>query len=87
MQLGHLMVITLEKSQKVFRQITFIGVVKRTNDAEINSDVFRHSWIFDIDKEITGMHVSMKKVMREYLREKYFHTHFRQPFHVGVFIF
>src|SRR3989338_7643269 len=65
-------IVTLEKGQKILCQITLINWTQCSHDSEIDCLVTSIA----VHKDITGMHIRVKKIMAEYLGEKYFYAIF-----------
>ncbi len=80
MQFSHAVIITIEKGEKVLRQITLIKAVERAHNAKIHRDILTVIG----DKNIAGMHVRMKKTVVEYLGEENDHSPFRQGFQINA---
>ena len=87
MQLRHPLIITIEKRQKIFCQITFIFTIQRTDNATINADILRIFWVLRINKNIAGVHIGMEKAITENLGEKHLHATFCQQFHISAVSF
>ena len=47
-----------------------VARLQRADDAEIDGGVARLVRVVDLHEDISGMHVGMKEIMPEYLREK-----------------
>src|SRR5260363_455036 len=79
MQAGTAAVIPLKKRQKILRQIVFVEVGQRTDDAEIKRDVSTGMRWIQTHQNIARVHLGMKKAVPKHLREKYFNAVARQP--------
>ena len=84
MQLSNLAIITVEKCDKVFSQITFIVFIQAPHDPTINTDILWVLRVLKTDKNIAGMHICMEETIAEHLRKEHLHASFGQQFHIGI---
>ena len=74
MQFGHAFVIAAQKGHKIIRQIMLIIITQAAHDTEIHQrDAHRFVRLWDDDKDIAGMHISMKIAITKNLGEKQFY--------------
>ena len=69
-QLGHTLVVAVEESDEVLREVILVGDGERAHDAEIQrhiAPVARH-------QNVAGVHVGMEKTVAEHLRIKDLHA-------------
>ena len=71
---GDTVVVAVEESQKVNRQITLVVIRQAADDAEIQRDIA----VVGRHQNIARMHIGMEEAVAEHLREKSFHAVFRQ---------
>ncbi len=70
MQLRDAAIVAVEEGHEIFRQIMLIARLQGADDAEIHGGIARISRIIDLHEDIAGVHVGMKEIMAEHLREK-----------------
>ena len=71
-------VVTVEKRHEIFGQIMLVARLQSADDAEIHRRVARVLRIVDLHEDIAGVHVGVKKIVAEHLREKNLHAVFRE---------
>ena len=76
MQLGDPAIITVEERHKVAREVFQITRLEAANDAEVDRGVARIGRIFRQDEDIARVHVGVKEIVMEHLREKDLHAMF-----------
>ena len=71
------LVVALEKGEEVLRQIVFVAVGERADNAEIERNIFAVVYFVGGDEDIARMHVGVEKAVAKNLSEKDFDTRAR----------
>ena len=77
-------VVAAEEREEILGEIVLVALVERADDAEVHGDVLRPLRIRDVDEDVAGMHVGVKEVVAEHLREEDLDAVLGEPLDVGA---
>src|SRR5690606_6263130 len=69
-QRSHAAIIPPKEREEVLREVMLIAYVERAHDAEIDGDVARPLRARHVDEDVARMHVGVKEIVPEDLREE-----------------
>ena len=78
MKFGAEPIILLKNGEQVACEVIQILVVELTNNRAVHRNVAGVLWARAVNKDVTGMHISVKKTVAKYLSEKNLHPPLRQ---------
>ena len=84
MQRGHATIVAIEYGEKILGQIALVAQVKRADDTEVDRGVAWLRGVSQQHEDISRMHVGVKEVVAEDLREEDFNAVLRQAFEIGA---
>ena len=84
MQPRDAVVVALEESEEVLGQVVLVARIERADDAEIDGRVARMLRVVEQHEDVAGVHVGMKEVVAEHLREEDLDAVLGEPLDVGA---
>src|SRR5579864_4233182 len=84
MQRRDTVIVALEKGKEVLRQIVFVEIRQRTDDAEIKRDIPSEMRRIETHLDVARVHVGVKEAVAEHLREEDLDTFTRQLWNIDA---
>ena len=75
----------MENSEQIARQIVKILFIELADNGAVHSNISRVIWLAAVHKNITRVHVGVKKTVAKYLGEENFNAAFSQQFQIDLF--